>query len=322
MLKFQAKVSYIPKISLGTDASSEKVRKMSKKIKVVVVLGPTAVGKTALGIALANRFNGEIISGDSQQVYKHLDIGTAKASQEEQAAAVHHLIDVREVDDSYSAFDFVTEATQAIKAIAKRGKLPIIVGGTGLYLQSLLEGYHLGGQVNHQDVLAYRQELETLPDQALFELVAKKEMTISQLNRRRAIRGLELHRFSPAAQNHEPPYDFLLIGLNDEREALYERINKRVDTMVVAGLLEEARWLYDHYPEVQATRAIGYKELFLYFRGEVSLDVALETLKKNSRRFAKRQLTWFRNRMTVDFYRVGDADYRQKIDQAICDFIR
>ena len=129
------------------------------KVKIIAVVGPTAVGKTALGIELAKRFNGEIISGDSQQVYRHLDIGTAKATLEEQAEAPHHLIDVREVDEAYSAYDFVKEASAAIEDITSRGKLPIIVGGTGLYLQSLLEGYHLGGQVNQEEVLAYRQEL-------------------------------------------------------------------------------------------------------------------------------------------------------------------
>ena len=132
------------------------------KTKILAVVGPTAVGKTALGIELAQMFNGEIISGDSQQVYKHLDIGTAKASQKEQELAPHHLIDVREVDETYSAFDFVTEAKEAISDITRRGKLPIIVGGTGLYLQSLLEGYHLGGQVNQEEILAYRKELATL----------------------------------------------------------------------------------------------------------------------------------------------------------------
>lgn len=133
---------------------------MSKKIKLLAVVGPTAVGKTALGIELAKQFNGEIISGDSQQVYRQLDIGTAKATPEEQAEAVHHLIDVRNIDETYSVYDFVQEASAAISDIVSRGKLPIIVGGTGLYLQSLLEGYHLGGQVDQEKVLAYRKELD------------------------------------------------------------------------------------------------------------------------------------------------------------------
>lgn len=142
---------------------------MSEKIKLIVVVGPTAVGKTALGIELAQQFNGEIISGDSQQVYRHLNIGTAKATPEEQAAVPHHLIDVRDVDANYSVYDFVAEASQAIMEIASRGKVPIIVGGTGLYLQSLLEGYHLGGEVDQEKLLAYRKDLEQLSDEVLFE---------------------------------------------------------------------------------------------------------------------------------------------------------
>ncbi len=138
------------------------------KTKIIVVLGPTAVGKTAMGIALAQKFNGEIISGDSQQVYEELSIGTAKASQEEQAQAPHYLIDVRSVNQSYSAYDFVQEAGQKIEEITGRGHVPILVGGTGLYLQSLLEGYHLGGQLDQTALLAYRKELDALSDEVLF----------------------------------------------------------------------------------------------------------------------------------------------------------
>ena len=176
---------------------------MIMKTKLIVVAGPTAVGKTALGIELAERFNGEIISGDSQQVYRQLNIGTAKATPEEQAAAVHHLIDVRDVDESYSAYDFVTEAQAAITDIVSRGKLPIIVGGTGLYLQSLLEGYHLGGQVDQNQVLAYRSELEQLSDQQLFEKIDILGIEIKEINRRRAIRALELYHFSDNLENTE-----------------------------------------------------------------------------------------------------------------------
>lgn len=291
------------------------------KNKVLVVLGPTAVGKTALGITLAQKFNGEIISGDSQQVYRGLDIGTAKADQEEQAAARHHLIDVREVDETYSAYDFVREAEAAIEEICSRGKLPIIVGGTGLYLQSLLEGYHLGGQVDQDQVLAYRAELENLSEQDLLKLLESSDLVLEQFNSRRAIRALELTKFAGPLENKEAPYDYLLIGLTDDRQSLYDRINQRVDLMVEKGLLEEARWLYDHYPQVQATKGIGYKELFPYFAGEMDLVDALEKLKQNSRRFAKRQLTWFRNRMSAPFYEVAQADFRELIFQEVRDFL-
>lgn len=291
------------------------------KVKIIAVVGPTAVGKTALGIELAKRFNGEIISGDSQQVYRHLDIGTAKATLEEQAEAPHHLIDVREVDEAYSAYDFVKEASAAIEDITSRGKLPIIVGGTGLYLQSLLEGYHLGGQVNQEEVLAYRQELEQLADAVLFDKIAEQGIEIPELNRRRAIRALELATFGQDLENKETPYEALLIGLNDDRQVLYERINHRVDVMVEKGILDEAKWLYDNHRDVQAARAIGYKELFPYFAGQASLEESVDKLKQNTRRFAKRQLTWFRNRMAISFYMVSESDVKKQINKAVQDFL-
>lgn len=291
------------------------------KTKLIVVAGPTAVGKTALGIELAQRFNGEIISGDSQQVYRQLNIGTAKATPQEQAAAVHHLIDVRDVDESYSAYDFVTEAQIAITDIVNRGKLPIIVGGTGLYLQSLLEGYHLGGQVDQEQVLVYRSKLEQLSDLELFEQIDSLGIEIKEINRRRAIRALELHRFSDNPENTETTFDPFIIGLDDERSLIYERINTRVDKMVELGLLEEAKWLYDNYPEAQSARGIGYKELFPYFSGEQTLDESLEKLKQNTRRFAKRQLTWFRNRMRVKFYQISSPDYPENVIQDLALFL-
>ncbi|MXQ48459.1 tRNA (adenosine(37)-N6)-dimethylallyltransferase MiaA [Streptococcus pneumoniae] len=292
------------------------------KKKIIVVAGPTAVGKTALGIQLAQRFNGEIISGDSQQVYQQLDIGTAKASPEEQAAAVHHLIDVRQVTESYSAFDFVREAHAAIDAIISRGKLPIIVGGTGLYLQSLLEGYHLGGNLDQEALLAYRQELEKEEDETIFAKVAEKGLDIPQINRRRAIRALELAKFGQDLTNQDSGLESLLIGLTDERQVLYDRINARVDVMIANGLLEEAKWLYDHHPDVQAARGIGYKELFPYFAGQEDLETSVERLKQNTRRFAKRQLTWFRNRMSVDFYQISDQHFQEKIATRVEDFLK
>lgn len=292
------------------------------KKKIIVVAGPTAVGKTALGIQLAQRFNGEIISGDSQQVYQQLDIGTAKASPEEQAAVVHHLIDVRQVTESYSAFDFVREAHEAIDAIISRGKLPIIVGGTGLYLQSLLEGYHLGGNLDQEALLAYRQELEKEEDKTIFAKVAEKGLGIPQLNRRRAIRALELAKFGQDLTNQDSDLEPLLIGLTDERQVLYDRINARVDVMIANGLLEEAKWLYEHHPDVQAARGIGYKELFPYFAGQEDLDTSVARLKQNTRRFAKRQLTWFRNRMSVDFYQISDQHFQEKIATRVEDFLK
>ncbi|WP_431770438.1 tRNA (adenosine(37)-N6)-dimethylallyltransferase MiaA [Streptococcus gallolyticus] len=295
---------------------------MSEKIKLIAVVGPTAVGKTALGIELAQQFNGEIISGDSQQVYRHLDIGTAKATPEEQAAAPHHLIDVRDVDANYSVYDFVVEASQAITEIASRGKVPIIVGGTGLYLQSLLEGYHLGGEVDQKKVLAYRKTLEQLSDEVLFGKIAELGKEIPEINRRRAIRALELAKFGQNLENKETNYEALLIGLNDDRQVLYDRINHRVDLMLEKGILDEAKWLYDNHRNAQAARAIGYKELFPYFTGDASLEDCVEKLKQNTRRFAKRQLTWFRNRMAVNFYNVSEVDFKETVIQDVNEFLK
>lgn len=295
---------------------------MSEKIKLIAVVGPTAVGKTALGIELAQQFNGEIISGDSQQVYRHLDIGTAKATPEEQAAAPHHLIDVRDVDANYSVYDFVVEASQTITEIASRGKVPIIVGGTGLYLQSLLEGYHLGGEVDQEKVLAYRKTLEQLSDEVLFGKIAELGKEIPEINRRRAIRALELAKFGQNLENKETNYEALLIGLNDDRQVLYDRINHRVDLMLEKGILDEAKWLYDNHRNAQAARAIGYKELFPYFTGDASLEDCVEKLKQNTRRFAKRQLTWFRNRMAVNFYNVSEVDFKETVIQDVNEFLK
>lgn len=289
--------------------------------KLIVIAGPTAVGKTALGIELAKRFSGEIISGDSQQVYCDLNIGTAKASAEEQVAAKHHLIDVREVTETYSAYDFVAEARAAISDITSRGKLPILVGGTGLYLQSLLEGYHLGGEIDQEAVLSYRTELESCSDEFLFGKIAELGLDIPQLNRRRAIRALELAKFGRDLENQETDYQALLFCLTDDRQVLYDRINSRVDKMVEAGLLPEAKWLYDNHPDVQAARGIGYKELFPYFAGQEDLETAVEKLKQNTRRFAKRQLTWFRNRMEMTFVEVSQPDFLDQVNSQVESFL-
>ena len=292
-----------------------------KNNKVLVVVGPTAVGKTALGIDLAIKFNGEIISGDSQQVYQGLDIGTAKVTMAEQAQVPHHLIDVRKWTENFSVHDFVIEANQLIKEILDQGKVPIIVGGTGLYIQSLIEGYHLGGQENHEEMMKLREELSLLSDEELFEKEIKINPDISELNRRRAIRFLELQTFGSQDENLGSDYDFLLIGLNADRKVLYDRINQRVDQMMREGLLDEARTLYEQAPEVQAAKGIGYKEFFPYFSGDISLEEAVELVKRNSRRYAKRQLTWFKNRMSVEFEDVFSKNYPEPIFDKVTQFL-
>lgn len=282
-------------------------------MKVIAIVGPTAVGKTSLSIDLAKRFDGEIISGDSMQVYRGLDIGTAKVTSEEMAGIPHHLIDVRDADQSYSAADFQKTARQTIQAITQRGKLPIIVGGTGLYIQSLLWDYKLGSEGEPEDD-SLRKKYEAFAEkngnQALWEklravdaLAAEK---IHYNNRKKMIRALEVfqltgHSILEPKEQPKKLYDSFLIGLNTERTILYQRINHRVDLMVEQGLLAEAKKLAKT-PDVQAAQGIGYKELFPYFSGDTSLEEAVEEVKLHSRRYAKRQLTWFRNRMSVHWY--------------------
>ena len=292
-----------------------------KKNKVLVVVGPTAVGKTALGIELAQTFDGEIISGDSQQVYRGLDIGTAKATAAEQEAAKHHLIDIRELSEQFSAHDFVLEANRVITKLLQQDKLPIIVGGTGLYIQSLVEGYHLGGQEHHEQMRVLREKLSFLSNDELFGKVKAAGLEIPEINRRRAIRALERATFSLTEENSDPDYEFCLIGLNTDRKVLYKRINRRVDLMMEQGILAEAQLLFENYPEVQAAKGIGYKEFFPYFSGEMSLDEAIELVKRNSRRYAKRQLTWFKNRMAIEFFDVFAEDYLTQIREKVSIFL-
>lgn len=282
-------------------------------MKVIAIVGPTAVGKTSLSIDLAKRFNGEIISGDSMQVYRGLDIGTAKVTEEEMAGIPHHLINVRGIDESYSAADFQASARQAIQDISRRGKLPIIVGGTGLYIQSLLWDYKLGSEGEPEDD-SLRKEFEAYAEEKGNQALWKKLQTHDPLaaekihynNRKKMIRALEVfqltgHSILEPKEQPKKLYDSFLIGLNTDRAVLYDRINQRVDVMVEQGLLNEAKRLAET-PDVQAAQGIGYKELFPYFSGEISLNTALEEVKLHSRRYAKRQLTWFRNRMSVHWY--------------------
>ena len=282
-------------------------------MKVIAIVGPTAVGKTSLSIDLAKRFNGEIISGDSMQVYRGLDIGTAKVTLEEQAGVLHYLIDVRDIDQSYSAADFQQAAREVIQEITDRGKVPIVVGGTGLYIQSLLWDYKLGSEGERADE-SLREKYEAIAEaegnEALWKLLQAKDPLAAEKihynNRKKMIRALEVfeltgHSILEPKEQPKELYDSFLIGLNTERTRLYRRINERVDLMVEQGVLEEARQLAKT-PEVQAAQGIGYKEFFPYFSGECSLDSAIEEVKLHSRRYAKRQLTWFRNRMSVHWY--------------------
>lgn len=282
-------------------------------MKVVAIVGPTAVGKTSLSIDLAKRFNGEIISGDSMQVYRGLDIGTAKVTPEEMEGVPHHLINVRELDENYSVADFQVAARQTIQEITERGRLPIVVGGTGLYIQSLLWDYKLGSEGEPEDDTlrkSYEHFAEENGNQALWERLQSVDSLAAEKihfnNRKKMIRALEVfeltgHSILEPKEQPKKLYDSFLIGLNTDRAILYQRINYRVDLMVEQGLLEEAKKLAET-PNVQAAQGIGYKELFPYFAGEMPLEAALEEVKLHSRRYAKRQLTWFRNRMSVHWF--------------------
>lgn len=249
-------------------------------MKVIAIVGPTAVGKTSLSIDLAKRFDGEIISGDSMQVYRGLDIGTAKVTLEEQAGVLHHLIDVRDIDQSYSAADFQQAAREVIQEITDRGKVPIVVGGTGLYIQSLLWDYKLGSEGERTDE-SLREKYEAIAEaegnEALWKLLQAKDPLAAEKihynNRKKMIRALEVfeltgHSILEPKEQPKELYDSFLIGLNTERTRLYRRINERVDLMVEQGVLEEARQLAKT-PEVQAAQGIGYKEFFLIFQASV-----------------------------------------------------
>lgn len=284
------------------------------KEKILVIVGPTGVGKTSLSIKLAQEFDGEIISGDSMQIYKGLDIGTAKVTAEEAQEIPHYLIDEKEWTEAYSVSDFQKRARELIEAIHVRGKLPIVVGGTGLYIESLLFNVSHGGQSDSDP--GYRKQLEALAADKgpayLWQVLTEKDPeaaeNIHPNNERRVIRALEViektgEKFSDQQDEHRPEnmaYDAYVIGLDTDRKLLYERINQRVDQMVEEGLLEEAKMLYPYrHEDLQATKAIGYKELFPYLDGRQDLEDGLDALKQASRRYAKRQLTWFRNRTPI-----------------------
>lgn len=285
-----------------------------KQIEVVAIVGPTASGKTALSIKMAKEFNGEIINGDSMQIYKGLDIGTAKITEEEMEGVPHHLLDIKEPTESFSVAEYQKLVREKIAEIQGRGKLPIIVGGTGLYVQAVLFDFQFTEEkVDEETRQAYYEELEQIGPEAMHERLVKLDpetaKTIHPNNTRRVIRALEMIELSGVSKAREefnrgsiPLYNHLIIGLDMDREKLYERINLRVDIMMEKGLLEEVKSLYDRgIRDVQSVQAIGYKELYAYFDGKLTLDEAIEDLKQNSRRYAKRQLTYFRNKMDVQW---------------------
>lgn len=304
---------------------------MKKLKKVLVIAGPTAVGKTALSIQLAKQLDGEIISGDSMQVYKGLDIGTAKATKEERAGVPHYLIDCREWSETYSVADFQKEGRRMIDEIIKKGKLPIVVGGTGLYIQALLYDFELGAKDESTEIReSYERFAKENGNEKLWALLQKKDPkaaeSIHYNNQKKIIRALEVfdktgYSILTPRETPKPLYDYFLVGLETDRTLLYERIDQRVELMLDSGLLKEAAQLYEEQPQ-QSIQGIGYKEFFPYFEGKEDLEDAVAQVKQNSRRYAKRQLTWFKNRMNANWWDlVQHPETQTELEQAIVDWL-
>lgn len=282
--------------------------------KVLAIVGPTAVGKTELAIKLAKKLNGEIVSGDSMQVYQEVEIGTAKATKEEQAEVKHYLVNTRSVFEPYSVKDFVDQATAAINEISKKGKLPIIVGGTGFYVNALLNKMQLGEKTAQEKSVTQKWEnylTENGAEKLWQQLHDKDPVAADKIpipNSRRTLRALTVidrtgKKFSEQQEEIERRYDYLIIALNSKRAKIYDRINQRVDKMMDLGMLDEARFIYkNRAQEHQILQAIAYKEFFPYFEKAASLEECIENLKTASRRYAKRQLTYFRNKLPVEWF--------------------
>lgn len=277
--------------------------------KVLVIVGPTAVGKTSFGIECANRYNGEIISGDSIQIYKGLDIGSAKATKDEQSKAVHHLIDIKEPSENYSVKDFQERGRFLIGELTKQNKLPIVVGGTGLYIKALLYDYEFKDEENNDN------PYDELTNEQIYDILLKKDPECLEKihinNRKRLVRALNVLRKHgtgiskiQAQQEHKMLYDAKIIGLTKDREQLYKDINKRVDMMIDEGLLEEIKGLLERGISFddQCMQGIGYKEFRAYFEGVATPQECIELVKKNTRHFVKRQYTWFNNQMPIEWY--------------------
>ena len=284
------------------------------KSKVIVICGPTASGKTALSIELAKKIDGEIVSADSMQIYKDMDIGSAKPTKEEMDGIKHYLLDFVSPEDRYSVADYKKDATIAINEIIEKGKMPIVVGGTGLYIDSLI--YNIDYPEIEFDE-EYRKSLEKRAEeeglQNLYEeakqIDSKAMENISPNDQKRILRVLELYHQTGKtkteqeieSRKNEVPYDYYVFALNMDREKLYDRINKRVDIMIEQGLIEEVEGIikkYKTYPT--SMQALGYKEIKEYLNRNVTKEQAIETVKQETRRYAKRQLTWFRkNKQTI-----------------------
>ena len=273
---------------------------------VIVIVGPTGVGKTKLSIELAKRFNGEIINADSTQVYRGMDIGTAKVTEEEKEGITHYLLDIKNIDEDYTVYDYQKDARFYIDKILKNNKTPILVGGTGLYIKAALYNYEFEDEDNTKYVD------ESLSNDELYDMLIKIDPNtlIHKNNKKRIIRALNYYyKNGKVMDNHSDKllYDAVFIGLTTDRDTLYNRINKRVDVMVSNGLIDEAKRIYDSKIRSKAVMTpICYKELFEYFDNNKSLDECLDDIRSRSRKYAKRQYTWNRHQFNVNWF---DVDF-------------
>ena len=298
---------------------------MADKIKIICVVGATASGKTSLSIELAKALDGEIISADSMQVYKNMPIATAVATSDEQQGIPHHLTEFLDNDQNFSVADFTKLAAEKIKDISSRGKVPIIVGGTGLFVDSLVKNITFSDVGVNQQI---RDSLVSKDTDELYDLLLSVDENaakdIHKNNRKRVIRALELYYggVSKTQQNlqstaQESPYDALYIGINyNNRQSLYDRINLRVDLMLEQGIIDEAKSVFANSTGT-AKQAIGHKELMPYINGEIYLEQAADNLKKETRHYAKRQLTWFRRNENINWLYADLVSKDELVDNAI-----
>lgn len=300
--------------------------------KIIAIIGPTAVGKTALSFKLAERFQTELASADAYQVYKGMDIGTAKATKDELATYRHHLIDIIEPNEDFSAAAFQEAARTTIEDLHERGKIPILVGGTGLYVQSLLEGYEFKAKRHSKEERqAASSRIAALSEEELKAYITEKtgyeppdwhELLSNSHRLVRLVGAIEKGEGAAAVMPQKaggPLYHAFVIGLSLSRQVLYERIEKRIDAMIEAGWIDEVQQLLQDgvLPEAQAMKAIGYKELVLYLDGQLSLEAASELIKKRTRHFAKRQMTWFKRMPYIRWYEKDDFVTEDELASAV-----
>ena len=287
-------------------------------MKIIVIVGPTGVGKTKLSIELAKKLNGEVINADSTQVYRELDIATAKVTESEKEGIVHHLFDIKDIDEDYTVYDYQKDSREVIDDIIKRGKTPIMVGGTGLYIKASLYDYKFDEENNNYD-------FSDLTNDELYDKLISIDpnTSIHKNNRKRIERALSYYYnnneiLSNKEKTDKLLYDTVFIGLTTDRETLYKRINDRVDIMLKNGLLEEAKKIYEKGIRSKAVMTpIGYKELFEYFDGKISLSDAIDLIKKRSRNYAKRQYTWNNHQIDVNWFDVDFNDFTNTVNQVI-----